>query len=229
MGGRRKVNRSRVVTVAITLVLAAVGAFTVIPLVFAISNAFKPLDEFFLFPPRLVVMHPTPDNFADLASLLSSAWVPFSRYCFNSLLVVVLGTGGHIGGASQAAYALARHRFPGSGLLFAIVILSLMFAREVTQVPNFFIMSALGLIDTYWATLLPAIVYPLGIFLMKQFMEHIPEALIESARISGATEYQVLWRIVMPMVRPAWLTLLIFNFNYVWGEVSTGNAFIFLE
>ncbi len=225
----KRITRSRWGNAFVLVFLLTIGAFAVIPLLFTINNAFKPLDEFFLFPPKLFVRNPTLDNFADLAALLASSWVPFSRYLFNSLLVVLLGTGGHVLVVSMAAYALARHRFPGSRLLFSVIILSLMVAREVTQAPNFLIMSSLRLIDTYWAMILPAVIYPLGLFLMKQFMEGIPEAVLESARVTGASEYQILWRIVMPMVKPAWLTLILFDFQYVWGELSIINPFVLKE
>lgn len=225
----RKITRSRWGNAVVLAFLLAVGAFAVVPLLFTINNAFKPLDEFFLFPPKLFVRNPTLDNFVDLAALLANSWVPFSRYLFNSLLVVLLGTGGHVLAASMAAYALARHRFPGSRLLFSIIVLSLLVAREVTQAPNFLILSALRLTDTYWAMILPAVIYPLGLFLMKQFMEGIPDAVIESARVTGASEYQILWKIVMPMVKPAWLTLILFDFQYVWGEMSIVNPFVLKE
>lgn len=225
----RKVNRSRAGNATVVVFLTLIGAFTVIPLVFQINNAFKPLDEFFLFPPRLFVQNPTLSNFADLATLLANSWVPFSRYFFNSLIVVLLGTGGHVAVAGMAAYPLAKHRFPGRDVLFSVVILALMFAREVTHVPNFLLMQAMGLIDTYWAMLIPALIFPLGLFLMKQFMENLPDSLIESARIDGASEYRIFWQIVMPTIKPAWLTLILFNFGYVWGEVSAVNPFVLRE
>lgn len=209
--------------------LSGIALFMVIPLVYQLNQAFKPLDEFFLFPPRLFVRNPTLNNFRDLFALLANSWVPFSRYLFNSVFMVVVGTGGHVLIASLAAYPLAKHTFPGSRLLFAVIVLSLMFAREVTQVPNFIIMTRLGLIDTYWAMLIPALIFPLGLFLMKQFMEGVPISMLESARMDGATEMQVWWKIVMPLVKPAWLTLFLFNFQYVWGEVQTLNPYVLSE
>ncbi len=209
--------------------LSGIALFMVVPLVYQLNQAFKPLDEFFLFPPRLFVRNPTLNNFRDLFALLANSWVPFSRYLFNSVFMVVVGTGGHVLIASLAAYPLAKHTFPGGRLLFAVIVLSLMFAREVTQVPNFIIMTRLGLIDTYWAMLIPALIFPLGLFLMKQFMEGVPISMLESARMDGATEMQVWWKIVMPLVKPAWLTLFLFNFQYVWGEVQTLNPYVLSE
>ena len=229
MARQKKVNRSIAGDVAVIIFLSAISLFMVIPLVYQLNQAFKPLDEFFLFPPRLFVQNPTLNNFRDLFSLLANSWVPFSRYLFNSVFMVVAGTGGHVLIASLAAFPLAKHKFPGQTLLFAIIVLSLMFAREVTQVPNFIIMTRLGMIDTYWAMLVPALIFPLGLFLMKQFMEGVPTSLLESARISGASEWRIWWSIVMPMVKPAWLTLFLFNFQYIWGEVQTLNPYILSE
>lgn len=226
---RVKVNRSTAGNVAVIIFLSAIALFMVIPLIYQLNQAFKPLDEFFLFPPRLFVKNPTLNNFVDLFALLSNSWVPFSRYLFNSVFMVVVGTGGHVLIASLAGYPLAKHRFPGRNALFAVIVLSLMFAREVTQVPNFIIMTRLGMIDTYWAMLVPALIFPLGLFLMKQFMEGVPDALLESARMDGAKEMQIWWKIVMPMVKPAWLTLFLFNFQYVWGEVQTLNPYVLSE
>ncbi len=227
---KKKLNRSFAGNLAITLFLGALGVFMVLPLVLIISNSLKPLDEFFIFPPRLFVRNPTLSNFGDLFSTLSNSWIPFSRYLFNSIIISVFGTGGHIVIVSMAAYPLAKHDFPGKKILFSIVVLALMFAPEVTQIPNFLIMSKLGLVDTYFTFIIPVIVFPLGLFLLKQFMESVPISLIESARLEGAGEMYVLWRIIMPLIRPAWLTLLLFNFKFSWSDLTSGfNVFVFSE
>jgi ABC-type glycerol-3-phosphate transport system permease component len=215
-------NRSPLGNIFFTTILVLMAVFMVIPFIFTINNAFKPLDEFSLFPPRLFVRNPTLNNFVDLMAILKASWVPFTRYLFNSILVVVLGTGGHIALASMAAYPLAKMRFPGRNLLFGLVILSLMFAAEVTSIPGFLIMSKLGLINTYAGMVLPALIYPVGLFLMKQFMEEVPDSILESARLDGYREFSILWKIVMPMVKPAWLTLLLFNFAYIWNTTNWG-------
>ncbi|QNK60947.1 carbohydrate ABC transporter permease [Paenibacillus sp. PAMC21692] len=199
----------------------------VIPLVYTINNAFKPLDELFLFPPRFFVRNPTMDNFFDLFNLMADSWVPFTRYVFNTFFITVVGTIGHVTLASAAAYPLAKHKFPGSKLLFTIVVLSLMFSPHVTAVPNYVIMSWLGWIDSYSAIIVPAIAASLGLYLMKQFMEQIPDALLEAAKIDGASEYRIFWQIVMPLVKPAWLTLVILLFQSLWG--TDGGSFIYSE
>jgi ABC-type glycerol-3-phosphate transport system permease component len=224
---RKRVNRSWAGTLALFLLLSVFGAFMALPLVFAINAAFKPLDEIFLFPPRLFVRNPTLDNFADLIALLGQSWVPFSRYIFNTVFITAVGTAGHVILASAAAYPLAKHRFPGRNVLFTMVVLSLMFAPQVTAIPNYMIMSALGLVDTYWAVILPSFAFSLGLYLMKQFMEQIPDALLEAAKIDGASEYRIFWQVVMPNVKPAWLTLIILSFQQLWG--TDGNGFIYSE
>lgn len=223
----KRVNRSFMGSFALFVLLAIVGAFMALPLVYAINAAFKPLDEIFLFPPTLFVRNPTLTNFVDLMTLLGQSWVPFSRYIFNTVFITGLGVVGHVILASAAAYPLAKHHFPGKMILFQIVVLSLMFAPQVTAIPNYMVMSWIGFIDTYWAVIVPAFAYPLGLYLMKQFMEQIPDALLEAAKIDGASEYRIFWTIVMPNVKPAWLTLIILLFQILWG--TDGNGFIYSE
>ncbi|TLS50870.1 carbohydrate ABC transporter permease [Paenibacillus antri] len=223
----KRLNRSPLGDLFLFLFLGAFGAFMVIPLVYTINNAFKPLDELFLFPPKFFVRNPTMDNFFDLFHLMAESWVPFSRYVFNTVFITAVGTVGHVVLASAAAYPLAKHKFPGSRLLFTVVVLSLMFSPHVTSVPNYVIMSWLGWIDSYAAIIVPAFAASLGLYLMKQFMEQIPDALLEAAKIDGASEYRIFWQIVMPLVKPAWLTLVILLFQMLWG--TNGGNFIYSE
>jgi len=224
---KKKLNRSLLGDLLLFAFLGLVGAFMAMPLVYVVNNAFKPLDELFLFPPRFFVRNPTFANFGDLFNLMANSWVPFSRYIFNTVFVTVAGTAGHLIVASAAAYPLAKYKFPGSGLLFHMVVLSLMFSATITAVPNYLIMSGLDWINTYWAIIIPAMGYPLGMYLMKQFMEQLPDALMEAAKIDGASEYRIFWSIVMPNVKPAWLTLIILLMQQLW--VTDGGLFIFDE
>jgi ABC-type glycerol-3-phosphate transport system permease component len=158
---------------------------------------------------------------------MSQSWIPFSRYFFNTIFNTVVGTIGHVILASMCAYPLAKHKFPGRKLFFTIVVYSLMFAPQVTSTPNYIIMARIGLIDTPWAIILPAIGSSLGLYLMKQFMEQVPDDLIESATIDGASEYRIFGQIVMPLVKPAWITLIILLFQRLWA--NTGGTFIYSE
>lgn len=226
----KRLNRSWGVDILLFILLGGVAVFMSLPLVFTISNAFKPLDEIFTFPPKFFVRNPTLKNFTDLVGIFSDSWVPFSRYVFNTFFIAIVGTTGHVLLASMAAYPLAKINFPGRKILFSIVVLSLMFTAYVTQVPNYMIISYLGLINTYWAILLPAFSMTLGLYLMKQFMEQIPDSLLEAGKIDGASEYRIYWQIVMPIVRPAWLTLIIFSLQNLWTNGSvTSHKYIYSE
>ena len=224
---RNKLSRSRLGNLVVLVLLAAMGVFTAIPFLFSIVQSIKPVDELFVYPPRLTVSRPTLDNFAVLFNLTSSTWVPVSRYLFNSLLLTVCGTVGNVVVCSMAAYPLAKLKFHGRKLLFNLVVVSLLFTYEVTFIPNYVILSKLQMLDTFWALLLPAVATPMGLFLMKQFMEQIPDSVVESARVDGAGTLTLYWRIVMPQVKPAWLTLVIFSFQSLWNR--EGLEFIFSE
>jgi ABC-type glycerol-3-phosphate transport system permease component len=149
---------------------------------------------------------------------MSTSWVPFSRYIFNTILISITATFGNLVVASLTAYALKKIKIPGASTLFRIVQLSLMFNATVTGITNFLTMSILGWVDTYFAIIIPWFCATLGLYLMGQFMESaIQDSVIESARLDGAGEIKTYWYIAMPMVKPAWLTLIIFTFQGVWG------------
>ena len=221
---KRKLNRSRAGNALLFGLMIVCGLFMVLPLVMILNNALKPLDELYQFPPRIFVRNPTLENFSDLFVLMNTSWVPFSRYILNTVIITLGGMLGHVIVASLAAYPLAKHHFPGKNLLFSMVVLSMMFSWTVTQIPQYMIISWLGINNTYFALILPAWSFGMGLYLMKQFMEQLPDSLMESARIQGANEWQIFWRIVMPNVKPAWLTLAIFQFQQMWG--NTGGLFL---
>lgn len=224
---RRKPNRSRGGDVGIYIILILFGLFMVMPLVYTISSAFKPLDEIYLYPPRFFVSHPTFNNFQDMLVVMSNSWVPFTRYVFNTVFITAVGTLGHLIFASMGAYVLAKYDFPGGKTFFALCQTALMFSVYVTQIPNYLVMTKLGWVDTYLSLIIPAFAAPLGLFLMKQFMEQIPDALIEAAKIDGAKEGRIFLRIVMPNVKPAWLTLTIFSVQSLWN--MKGQSYIYSE
>ena len=214
---RRKPNRSVWGDLGIYTMLFIIAVAMAFPLVFSIASSLKPLDELFRFPPKVFPDHPTLDNFSDLIVTMGQSWVPFSRYLINTVLITFLGTLGHVIIASMAAFVLAKYDFPGGKTFFKIVVTALMFSGYVTGIPNYVIMSKLGMIDTYWAIILPAFAAPIGLFLMKQNMESLPDALIEAAHLDGAGEMRIFWTIVMPNVKPAWLTIIIFSVQGLWN------------
>ncbi|MDR1892557.1 MAG: carbohydrate ABC transporter permease [Oscillospiraceae bacterium] len=208
--------------------LMLLGVIMVLPMVYAVSSAFKPLNEMWIFPPRFFVQNPTGDNFSSLFGALGESYVPFTRYLFNTVCISVIGTAGHVVISSLCAYPLAKHRFIGSKVIFHMIVMSLMFTSVATGLANYLILSKLGWIDSYLAILIPGFGGSLGLYLMKQFMEsNVPDSILESARIDGAAEWRIFWRIVMPIVKPAWLTLIIFSFNGFWS--MGGNAYIYNE
>lgn len=202
----------------ITVMLVILGAFMFIPMYYVVIQSLKPLDELWIFPPRFYVSHPTLQNFSDLFSLMSTSAVPFSRYIFNTAFTSVVGTTGNLICSSLAAYAMAKIAFPGGKWMFSLVRTSLMFHATVTSITSFIIMSALKMIDTYWAIIIPAWATSLGLYLMKQFMETgVSDAVLESARLDGAGEFRTFLTIAMPMVKPAWLTLIVYSFQGLWN------------
>ena len=224
----RSINRSKGGDAGIFVMLALVAVVMVLPMFYAICQSLKPLSELFIFPPRFIPVNPTLKNYAQLFTLMNSSWVPFSRYIFNTILISVAGTLGNVLFASYAAYALAKIRFPGRNFLFKMVVYSLMFNSTVTGITNFITMSLLGWVDTYWAVIVPAWCYTFGLYLMKQFMEtSVNDSVLESARLDGAGENLIFWKIAMPMVKPAWITLIIFAFKDLWNMGA--NLYIYSE
>lgn len=225
---RRKANRSWGGDFGIYTFLSLFALVMAIPMVYAINNAFKPMDEIFMYPPRFFVRNPTMDNFQDLFVLLGKSWVPFSRYLFNTVFITVVGTAGHIIIASMGAFVLSKYRFPGSVTFFKIIVTALMFNGYVTAIPNYLVIAKLGWVDTVWAVVIPAFAAPMGLFLMKQYMDaNIPEVLIEAAKVDGAKEWAVFSRIAMPLVKPAWLTLMINSVQGLWN--ARGSTYIYSE
>ena len=224
---KKRLSRSLGGDLAIFGMLAAVSVLFVVPFYYAIVQAFKPLEEIFLFPPRLYVKNPTGDNFYLLTQLTNSLWVPFSRYLFNSLFVTIAGTFAHVIVSSMAAFPLAKTNIAGKKFFSGIVVLALLFTYEVAAIPQYIVMANLKMINTMWALLIPPIAAPLGLFLMQQFMTVIDDSMLESAKIDGATPMRTFWQIVMPNVKPAWLTLIIFSFQAIWNR--EGLEFIYNE
>lgn len=215
-------NRSAGGDVGISIFLVLFGLFMFIPMYYAIIQSLKPLDELWVYPPRFYVANPTPQNFSDMFKAMTDSWVPFSRYIFNTVFISVGGTFGNLVCGSLAAYAVSKIKFPGRAGLQKMVRLALMFHATVGSVVNFMTMSALHLIDTYWAIIIPACGSTLGMFLMMQFMESsVPDTVLESARLDGASEIRTYWTIAMPMVKPAWLTLIVYSFQGLW---QTGSS-----
>lgn len=225
---KKKVSRSIGGDIVLVVFLSLIGILMILPFVYTISTSLKPANELWLFPPRFFVIKPTLKNFSDLFSLMSDSWIPFSRYIFNTVFITAAGTLKFIVLASMCAYPLSRYKFPGSEFIFTVIQTTLMFSSAVTAIPSFIIMSKLHLIDTYTAVIFPAVGAPLGLFIMKQFMDQtVNLSVLESADIDGAGEFVKFFKLVMPMAKPAWITLMIFTVQSLWGLGS--SSYIFSE
>ena len=223
-----RINRSLGGNIVIFTFITLLGLFMALPLVYAVGNAFKPLEELWVFPPPLFPQNPTLKNFKDLMYLLQDSWVPISRYFFNTVFITVCATAGQVVFASMCAYAIAKRKAPGMKFMFSVIVLALMFSSSVTAIPNYITMVRLHMLDTYWALIIPAIGSPLGLYLMKQFMEtSVPDTLLEAARIDGANELVIFFRMVMLLVKPAWLTLIVFTVQAQWNMGA--SVFIYTE
>lgn len=210
--------RSKGAWAAVYIVMLFVVCFTMLPLVYLVCTAFKPLSELFVFPPQFFVRNPTLKNFSDLLLSMSSSAVPFTRYVFNSALVTVITVIGTIFVSTLGAYGMVKHNPPGSKLWFQVILAALMISPYVTQIPRYLIINRLGLINSYAALIIPSLATAYNFFLVKQFVEQIPNALIEAARIDGCGEMRIYWQVIMPLLTPAWSTLMVFSFVSSWND-----------
>ena len=222
----KRFTRSRAGNFFYFLFLILAGLFTILPLVYSIITSFKPLDEIMAFPPKFYVVRPTFKNYTILPELFSNLKVPFVRYIFNTLFISMVITVLHVIVASLAAFVLCIVKNKLIKALFLVIQFSLLYNATTLVVPQYLIFSKMQIIDTYWVYILPMIPSTVGVFLIKQYMDSsIPPALIEAARIDGANVSLIFWKIVMPLVKPAWMTLTLFIFRDAWSIQSTNTIF----
>lgn len=207
--------------------LCLLGIFMVFPLYYAIIQSFKPVEELFVFPPKLYVLRPTLRNYSDMFKVASSLWVPLSRYIFNSAFITVIISVANIFVCCCAAFPLAKCKFPGDAIINKIVVTALLFTSSAMWIIQFLVMAVMGIIDTYFALILPNIATAMGLFLMRQSMVTIHDSMIEAAKVDGAGLFRICWTIVMPNLKPALMTLLIFAFQGAWN--IQGGALIYSE
>lgn len=225
---RRSVrNRRKSGDVLVAIILIIIAFFSAIPLVMSIGMSLKPINELFYFPPRILPQEPTLDNFVLLFKRMKTTYVPFSRYAFNTIFLTLATTGGHLFLASMAAYPLAKIPFPGQKFFNSVVLYSLMFVSTVNDIANYLTISWLGWLDTYWAVIIPGMGTSLGLFIMTNYMRTIPDSLLEAAEIDGCSHFGIYRRIVMPMAKPAVLTVFILMFQQMWGQ--NNSAYVFSE
>lgn len=220
-------KRSVVGNIFSFLFLLPMGLFIALPIYYNIINAFKPVSELFLFPPRFVVYHPTFENFINLLRSQAQSLVPAERYLFNSVFLTVVSTGVYVLIAAMAAFPLAKHSFPGKLLIYQGIVFAILFRADVTALPQYMMMSKFGMLDTFWALLFPLLAGSFGVFLMIQFISTVPDEILEAAQIDGAGEKYTFFHIVLPAVKPAMLTLTIFTFVSSWA--TAGSQFTYSE
>lgn len=210
----------------LTVILIIISIFMLLPIVYIFNHAFKPYHELFVYPPTFIVKEPSLQNFNELLSVTARSTVPMIRYIFNSVFVSVASVVLVTIVSALCAYPLAKHKFPGAAFVFSAILLTLMFAPEVVQIPRYLVVSQLGIMNTYFAHFLPMMAMPVGVFLLKQFMDQIPDALLEAARIDGANEFTVFLRIVIPVCMPAVATVAILAFQNSWANIETSSLFM---
>jgi len=222
-------SRTKAGNIGILIFLVLICAFMALPMFYTIIQSVKPIDEIFLYPPRFYVKNPTFDNFVQVVGLAGNLWVPFTRYLFNSIFITCIGTSVYLIIAAMAGYSLAKGKYKGCAAIGQGITLTLLFRSEVTAIPAYFIVAKLGIIDTYWALLLPPLAGSMGVFLIKQFATTaIADSTLEAARIDGASEYKIFASIVVPSIKPALLTVTIFTFQSMWNSAGT-SQYIFSE
>ncbi|AGC68114.1 ABC transporter, permease protein [Thermoclostridium stercorarium subsp. stercorarium DSM 8532] len=219
----KRFDRSQI---KIMLILLPLALFMLLPIVFIFCHAFKPMDELFAYPPRFFVIRPTLDNFYKLFRTTSTSAIPIGRYVFNTFLVTLTTVTGSVFISTLAAFALSKLRFKGKVTLMEINNAALMFVPVSVMIPRYLIINALGLIDTYFALILPLMAMPVCLFLIKQFTDQVPDSLIEAAYIEGAGDFTVYRRIILPLIKPAVATGAILSFQQVWGDVMSSSYYI---
>lgn len=219
----QKFERSQI---KIILIILPLVIFMAMPLVFIANHAFKPMEELFAFPPTFFVKNATLDNFTKLIKFSRTAGIPLSRYVFNSILVTVLTVGLSLVFTTMAAFALSKINFKGRNMMMQINQVALMFVAVAVLIPRYLVVCQLGLIDSLWAHILPLVAYPVALFLVKQFVEQVPDSLIEAAYMDGATDFQVYRKVIIPMIKPAIATAAILVFQQVWTNMETSNYYI---
>jgi ABC-type glycerol-3-phosphate transport system permease component len=207
-------------------ILLPLVVLMLLPILFIFSHAFKPPDELFAYPPRFFVINPTFDNFGDLFARMSSSGIPVSRYLFNSILITIVTVGASILVSTTAAYALSKKRFKLKKVLFAINTVALMFVPIAVTIPRFLVIEKLNLIDTFLVHILPGLAIPVGLFLIKQFIDGIPDEVVEAAQIDGASDVWIYWQIILPMIKPAIATIAILTFQATWNNADISTLYI---
>ncbi|MGI8315905.1 carbohydrate ABC transporter permease [Halobacillus mangrovi] len=207
-------------------ILIPIAILMIIPIVYIFSHAFKPIDELFAYPPRFFVQKPTLQNFQDLASNTNATGVPMSRYLFNSIVVTLIVVFLTVLISTMAGYVFSKKNFKFKKTIFEINTIALMFVPAAVVIPRYLLIDEVGLLDTFFAHIFPLLAMPVGLFLVKQFIDQIPDELLEAARIDGANDFHIFFKIIVPLVKPAIATIAILAFQAVWNNAETSTLFV---
>ena len=224
---RKKINGSVGGDVCIFIFLSLLGIFMVFPLYYSVVQSLKPVEELFVFPPKLYVLRPTSKNFSDMIKVAAEYTVPLSRYVFNSVFTTIVICVTNVFVTCMAAFVLAKCKFPGDKLLNKIIVIALLFQSQATWIMQFLVYSKLHIIDTYWVLILPYIATAMNLYLMRQSMSTIHDAMVEAAKVDGAGLFRICWQIVVPNQKPAIMTIIIFAFQQAWN--LNGGSVIYSE
>ena len=211
------------------IILIPMAVFMMLPIVYTISQAFKPIDELIMFPPRFLVQKPTLKNFTDLFRAASSTGVPMTRYLFNSIIITIVMISATLLITTSTAYALSKKQFGLKRSLFRVNQLALMFVAVAVAIPRYLLIDNFGLTDTYFVHVIPYLAMPVGLFLVKQFIDQVPEELIEAAKLDGANDWHIMRYIIIPLIKPALATVAILAFQFIWGSVESSNLYVITE
>lgn len=219
-------NKFEVGQIKIFLLVLPLVILTGLPIVFIIFHAFKPMEELFAFPPKFITTNPTLDNFRKLFKASRTAGIPLSKYVFNSLLITVSVVFLSLFFSTAASYALSKLKFKGRNMMMQINQFALMFVPVAVMIPRYLVVNTMGLTNTYWAHILPLIPLPVALFLIKQFVDQVPQSLIEAAYMDGATEIHIYFKVVLPLIKPAIATAAILVFQQVWTNMEASNYYV---
>lgn len=217
-----KMTKSIIKNVCVYILLLLVAFVTVLPFVWMVSASLKTQATIFQNSMQLIPKEPVWSNYSDV-------WrkVPFGTFYLNTIKITILSTAGALISASLAAYAFAKLKFPGNEKLFLLFLATMMIPGQAIMIPQFEIMKNLGLVNTHWALILLTLFNPYGVFLLRQFLLQLPDDLNESARIDGCSEFGIFMRIIMPLAKPALVTLGIFTLLGSWNDFL--NPLIYLS
>ncbi|MBX3065754.1 MAG: carbohydrate ABC transporter permease [Anaerolineae bacterium] len=209
----RALLQRRITSAIVIVTLIFASLIVLLPILWAWSTSLRLPKDSFAMPPQWLPTDWRWQNYADVF-----AQVPFGQYILNSLKVTILTVAGQLATSTLAAYAFARLRFPGKNILFVMLMSALMIPLFATIIPIFVIIRNLGLADTHEALILPALVTPFGIFLMRQFFLTIPTELEDAAKLDGAGPFRIFWHIFLPLGLPGIAVLSVLSFNTHWNE-----------